>query len=262
MTEPPKQTKSVNTKTTWDQKCFIFLSQTNTNRSQKEPPQATMRCIQRLLDGEGGRDKTILFKHSTDFVTVMNEAVTMLETPDLNTIHTMKSSPSSPTDRPVHSMATPAPMPPASSPSAQAPAPSSSSSSSPPSRPQPQNPILQSNNSSSHPSLIKDLPLSHSSPDTVAEYTAPKDSPALPQSFTDYVQTSVLAPSAQYMTRIYKPHINFATTYKDAVVSGKAFDILGRYYDAVVIEQRPLLIGWKMTEKFSGWVKAALADDK
>ncbi|KAJ3061506.1 hypothetical protein HDU99_005541, partial [Rhizoclosmatium hyalinum] len=66
-------------RTQWDQKCVIFLTQTNSGRSDKAVPQASMRCIQRLLDGPDGRDKTLLFKHSNDFVTIMNEAVALMD---------------------------------------------------------------------------------------------------------------------------------------------------------------------------------------
>ncbi|KAI9336921.1 hypothetical protein BDR26DRAFT_864218 [Obelidium mucronatum] len=242
-----KSKQSATPPTKWDQKCFIFLTQTNTRRREKQPPQATMKCIQRLLDGQGGTDKTLLYKRSTDFVTVMNEAVGMMESPDAAYVESLRT----PTVSAMNNNGSPSTMP--SSPSASTPTSSTL---------QPLAPSAISNQTQSKPAVaassLQDIQLP--SPDSVAEYTAPKDAPALTESFAEHIQTSILAPSQAYLTRIYKPHLQFAATYRDAVCSGKAFGILGRYYDAVVVEQRPAVIAWKMTEKLRGWVKEAMVE--
>ncbi|KAJ3070000.1 hypothetical protein HDU98_006955 [Podochytrium sp. JEL0797] len=195
----------------WDEKCFVIITQTPAGRARCEPPSAKMRCIQRLFDGAHHRDKTILFKHSKDFDTVMNQAAAMMRS-DGN-----PASPGNPNQD-------------------AAPSPSSS------------------NTKVSHPMTpLKDIEL-HSQ-NSVAEYEAPSEAEPLPKSFGSYLHSDIYLPSKAYVSRIYAPPFNFFRSYAEGVQNGKAFTLLGRYYDAVVIEQRPLVIGWKMSQKVQGWVE-------
>ncbi|KAJ3086384.1 hypothetical protein HK100_008714 [Physocladia obscura] len=177
----------------WDEKCVIVLTQTRNGRHRGDKPFATMKCLQRLLDGTNGGDKTLLIKHAQSLDAVLAEA-TAMQLPPKN------------------------PLLPAASAARQA----------SPVQPRPSPPLLP--------------PLSSFAP-------APSASTPLTASLAE----SYLNPISTYLTRIYKPHVAFAKAYFKGLTDGSAFQLLGQFSDAVLIEKRPLFYARKLGEKAFSW---------
>ncbi|KAJ3240494.1 hypothetical protein HDU81_003635 [Chytriomyces hyalinus] len=208
----------------WDEKCIITLTQHRHGRLNRVQPHASMRCIQRLLDGHAGKDKTVLYKHSNDFVAVLNEAIAMM---DPQSLEDLNGNGPDVTSNSAASL---------SESIASVDANSKSTSN-----------VSEINSTITHNSHYSSSPPANYSPSS-------SSSTPLAATLSSRITTEYMNPTVTYLTRIYTPYFNFLQSYKDGVQSGAALSILGRYWDAVVVEQRPWVIGTAIAGRWRGWV--------